>query len=309
MTGSLQTGKVILGEDPGTSSIADGVLAAVYYPRNERDHRVHGPNPLYVSSGPFPVLLYAHAFRAESFSSHPVNRDFTTVESMMRHVASYGCVCVVPDLSQVHSGGLFEQRGAVLAACYVSLYSLNPTLFANQLDLSKLVLVGHSRGGGGVTHAGRMILEFGSPKLIAYGLIAPEMGGDSGRDLHPLLVLGGTLDIDQGANPYGAYTKGGNPKTLVMMPGANHFGYTDICPPENDCNTIGLFDENGTISREAQQQTAAAYLAAFMRYFALSDLAARPYLAGDETFENYGATGLQVQSSGFGVFVPPALET
>ena len=146
-----------------------------------------------------------------------------------------------------------------------------------------------------------MILEFAAAKL-AYGL--------SGRDLHPLLVIGGSLDIDQGARPDLAYAKGGNPKTLVMIPGANHYGYTDICPPDNGCNNIGLFDENGTITRDAQQKAAAYYLAA-LRHFVLGDPTTRPYLSGDQIvpgLENY-VTGIQVQSSGFGVSVPPILET
>ena len=307
MAGQMHTGKVILGEDPGTTDIS-GVRAAIYYPYNERDHRVLGPNPLSISLGPFPVLLYAHAFRA--VPSPPIDRDFTMVEAILRHIASYGFVCVAPDLSHIiESPNMFEQRGLVLLNCYAALYSLNPTLFASQLDLARLALVGHSRGGGGVTHGGRMILEFAAPKL-AYGLIAPEMGGDSGRDLHPLLVIGGGLDIDQGARPDLAYAKGGNPKTLVMIPGANHYGYTDICPP-NGCNNIGLFDENGTITRDAQQKAAAYYLAAFVRHFVLGDPTTRPYLSGDQIvpgLENY-VTGIQVQSSGFGVSVPPILET
>jgi hypothetical protein len=134
------------------------------------------------------------------------------------------------------------------------------------------------------------------------------VGGDSRPDVHPLLVLGGTLDIDQGANSFEAFMAGGKPKTLVTIPGANHFGYTDICPPDNSCNSAGVFDENGTISREGQQQTAAAYLSALVRYFALGDDTALPYLTGErivEGLEDYGVTGIQVQSWGFEAMIGP----
>src|SRR5439155_24938357 len=115
------------------------------------------------------------------------------------------------------------------------------------------------------------------------------------------------LDIDQNANATGAFMAGGKPKTLVMIPGANHFGYTDICPENNACSI--LLDENGTISREGQQQAAAAYLAALVRFFALGDETMRPFLAGERIIDGldaFGVTGLQVQADGdpFG-HVPP----
>jgi hypothetical protein len=77
------------------------VLAAVYYPFDPRDHRaVPTPNPLGMSKGPYPLLLYTHGFRSPSCRvASPINRDFTSVENILRHVASWGCVCVAPDLS------------------------------------------------------------------------------------------------------------------------------------------------------------------------------------------------------------------
>jgi len=50
--------------------------------------------------GPYPLLLYAHGFRSPSRRvASPINRDFTSIENMLRHVASWDCVCVAPDLS------------------------------------------------------------------------------------------------------------------------------------------------------------------------------------------------------------------
>jgi hypothetical protein len=67
-------------------------------------------------------------------------------------VASYGCVCIAPDLSQLSKQDneliAFERRAVVLVSCYAFLDSINATLFANQLDLSRVVLVGHSTGAG-----------------------------------------------------------------------------------------------------------------------------------------------------------------
>jgi hypothetical protein len=164
--------------------------------------------------------------------------------------------------------------------------------------------VGHSTGAGGATQAGRILAGFGHHlQSLAYGLIAPLAGGRSGLDIRNLLVLGGTRDLDQNAGPMDALLFGGTPKTWVTIPGANHFGYTDICPPDNTCgSTAKLLDEDGTITRDGQQQTGAAYLAALVRYYALGDQTARPYLSGQrmvEGLETVGVTGLQVQAEGF----------
>jgi hypothetical protein len=90
-----------------------------------------------------------------------------------------------------------------------------------------------------------------------------------------------TLDDQQGANPVGAYVAGGTRKTLVTIGGANHFGYTDICPADNTRGGINLFDEDGAITRQGQQQPAAAYLVALVRYHALHDGGALLYLTGE----------------------------
>lgn len=318
--GMYQTSRIILGEDAGTTAMpqpfqpgglpdttpADlptSVLAAVYYPNNTRDHRpVPTPNPLHLGSGPFPLLLYAHAFRSTTNTAdatHPAPRDFTTIGTMLSHVATYGCICVAPDLSwlpEMHSPAgpdEWNQRAIVLVNYFSYLVGLNDALFAQQLDATRLILVGHSRGAGGATHAGRILTGFGNhPKSVAYGLIAPEVGGDSNSDIHDLLVLGGDIDTPDagaGADAERAYTPGGTPKAWVTIPGANHFSYTDIC------------DNDATVCADVQQ-AAGAYLAALFRFYALGDGNMRPYLTGAQMVEGLNVTGLLVQSAGF---IPP----
>ncbi len=338
--GPYQVGQVILGEDPGTKalpqpfkpgeldvggSLPSSVLAAVYFPYFAgTDHRVPTPNPLHVTKGPFPVLLYAHAFRQIDIAAPGATdpkRDFTSVDAMMRHVASYGCVCIVPDLSWIQDVGAagptladaFAHRARVLTAYYQYVASsLNDTLFAQQVDLSRVILVGHSRGGGSAVQAGRDLSATGL-QPVATGLIAPEAGANTDSGVRNLVVLGGSLDGDENAQPEAAYNASGTPKTLVTIPGANHFGYTGICPLDNTCYDAGLFDENGTISRAAQQQTGAAYLTALVRFYALGDSTVRPYLTGEERVEGlevYGVTGIQVQAQGLPLSTPtPSMPT
>ncbi len=325
LSGPFATNLAILGETAGTTAMDQpyppgtlnlgglpfplpaSVKAAIYYPFVG----TASASPLHIShSGPFPVLLYAHAARPffEDSPDFPLNRDFTTAEEMLRHVASYGCVCVAPDLSFLANesdADSFTHRAVILVDYYEFLDSLNARLFDNQLDLSRLILVGHSTGAGGATGAGRILSGFGHHlHSLSYGLIAPEFGGDSASDIRNLLVLGGTLDMNQDAEPDSAYFAADKPKTWVEIPGGNHFGYTDLCTADNRC---AADDPQGTISNAAQQAVGGAYLAALARYYALGDATARPYLAGQEMVEGLAVTGLQIQSAGFPDVIPPTI--
>ncbi|HKS69362.1 MAG TPA: hypothetical protein VJQ45_03015 [Ktedonobacterales bacterium] len=278
---------------------------AIYYP-----YRASASNAIHISGGgPFPVLLYAHAYRSPADASqtpdHPPSRDFTEVGFMLSHVVSYGCVCVVPDLSWLSVGTRtdFDDRAAVLAACYEYLLdALNASLFANQLDLSRVVLVGHSTGAGGATHAGRILAGYSHVHSLSYGLVAPVFSCDCGPDTRNLVVMGSSWDVDEDANPRDAYAHAGRPETLIMLPGASHFGYLDnLCPSDNSCGRALVEDVDGKISRDAQQNTAAAYLASLVRYYALGDTTQIPYLAGQRIVEGLdalGVSGIQVQSNG-----------
>ena len=319
MPGPFQTSRVILGEGGFPALQLDKtqfpdapskVLAAVYFPTDDVvPSPTHGPLPLAEGvSSQFPLVLYGHAIRTdfEQSAGHPLNRDFTTVDTILRHLASYGCVCLAPDLSWT-SGEPTKanwQREAVVFIQYYRLLAatLNQQIFNNRLRLSSVVMIGHSHRAGSVVNAGRGLPFFQGPKPLAYGLIAPEAGGDTESDPNNLMVIGGTLDTDQGAIPQGAFAGGATPKTLVVIPGANHFGYTDLVSPDNmavcTCNgaLIDLLDENGTISRDVQQQTAAAFLAAMVRYYALGEGPMRGYLSGQRQVEGLSVSvNLQAQ--------------
>ncbi|HEX5439888.1 MAG TPA: hypothetical protein VFW76_03325 [Ktedonobacterales bacterium] len=287
---------------------------AVYYPSS-----AHSTSPIHLSGGgPFPILLFAHAYRSlnEDPTNGPLDRDFTELGSIMFHVASYGCVCLVPDLSWAPAPGSqddFSRRASVLTACYEYLLGpLNETLFSNQLDLSHVVLAGHSTGGGGAAYAGSMLAGYSHVKSLAYGLVAPTQDSVNSAltNVRNLVVIGSSWDIDQDADPMQAYTASRTPKTLVMIPKASHFGYTDnLCPSDNSCSRTVVEDVDGGISRSAQQNTAAAYLASLVRFYALGDTTQTPYLTGQrivEGLDTLGVNGIQVQSSGVTLRPTPA---
>jgi hypothetical protein len=322
MPGPNQVSRVILGEGGFPALQLDKnqfpdapskVLAAVYFPTDTvipSPTGFHGVLPLAKGPYQFPLVLYGHAIRTafEPSTGHPVNRDFTTIDTILRHLASYGCVCLAPDLSWI-SGEATKadwQREAVVFLKYYQLLAstLDQQVFNNQLRLGSVAMIGHSHRAGSVVNAGRGLPFFGGPKPLAYGLIAPEAGGDTEGDPNDVLVLGGTLDTLQAAAPQTAFAGSATPKTLVTIPGANHFGYTDLVSPDNMavCNCSGgqinLNDNNGAISRADQQQTAAAFLAAMVRYYALGDGSVRGYLSGQRPIEGLSVMGIQVQAQG-----------
>ncbi len=343
--GPYQTRAVILGKDPGTTGMTQSltqndiphpisdynfdcvggqlrpvdiparVNAAVYYPYSERDHRVPTPNPLNVTSGPFAVLLYAHGVRdlgVACLSPLPVHEDYTRAEVVLSHVASYGCVAVAPDLSWLPPDGVvtleqaLDVRTRVLLSYYGYLVTLNETLFANQLDLNRVMFVGHSTGAGASIRAGRQLSSVISLHALAFGLLGPyyaHRATPPGIDatVKNLLIVRGTLDDVSGPDAASAFAAAGAPKTYVTVPGANHFGYTHLCELDNTCDSAVVADRPGTISRLGQQKTAAAYLSAALRYYIQHDATALPYLRGDEVVEGldaYGVENIQVQQQG-----------
>ena len=313
---------------PGGATVGprlqENIPAAVYYPTalaptanvNKRNaliptFPISTPKPLGIATGPFPLLLYAHAFRDPQFNAcmgpHTANKDYTSVDVMLRHVASYGCVAVAPDLSWL-PGAFFEQepdyysigivlRAQVLMRYYDYLMSLNSELFAQQLDLSRLVIVGHSTGGPAAVEAGRLLRYTVSFRSLSFGLIAPIPGVLYGAHSNLLVLKGGQDGAHIGNGPDTQFNAGGPPKTLVTIPGANHFGYTDLCTADDVCVSL---DQPGTITHAAQQLAGASYLAALVRYYARGDPTARPYLSGDKLVEGLEAVpSIQVQAQGF----------
>jgi hypothetical protein len=292
--------------------LAQKILAAVYYPQSYPGTQY---NKLGITPGRFPVMLYAHGYRdplgTACGGAHPSTRDFAGNDAMLRHVASYGCIVVVPDLSWIPGGFAKDSsdyyqygialRADVLFAYFQRLTALNVPLFAQRLDLSRLVMAGHSTGGPAAVEAGRWLRGYAAFQSLSFGLLAPIPGVLYGAHSN-LVVLGGTVDTLQGANPVAAYVGGGPPKSLVTIPGANHFGYTDLCPSNNHAADVGLYDQNAVIPRDAQQLVGAAYLAALVRYYATGDQTARPYLNGTKQIEELasaGVPGIQVISQGF----------
>ncbi|RQR44747.1 hypothetical protein DIE21_32895 [Burkholderia sp. Bp9140] len=295
---------------------AKNISAAIYYPGSSTSYWPTVPINVAMKEKNYPVIIFAHAKRDPTlFCQAPgpgldpdildISKDFTRADFMLDHVCSYGCVAVVPDLSGLTFLGAFE-RAQVLVAMYQFLASINP-LFQNRLDLNRILLCGHSTGGGSCLIARGDLVSAGGPTPLAMCLIAPAVRG-SGPDLsalassvapNGLMVIAGAVDTMQaGVDPMAAYAAGQSPRVLITIPGANHFGYTSICSLDN--KVCAASDNPGTIVRIAQELTAAAYLAALVRRFARGDQTVEPYLTGQQIVETniFGVLGIKVQQDG-----------
>jgi hypothetical protein len=257
----------------------DNITAAVYYPS---------------LPGRFPLILYAHAKRTRlycpedlppgldrSFVDH--TQDFLRAGRILSHVASHGFVVAAPDmgwLMHMFEGGAWEAppslaRTRLLVALYEHL-AANPSWFGGRADPQRLALFGHSTGAAACMTARQRL-----PQARLLGLLAPAAFDAAIRTPAPppvSIVIAGSRDTSQGVRPDLAYEHSPRPRALITLRGANHLGFTELCSADN--RVCADLDTPGDIARDAQQDAAAAYLAAAARLVLLGDAAMRPYFEG-----------------------------
>ncbi len=280
------------GNDSGiTTSTPQTVRAIIYYPSTQN----YDPTrPISLSSlqSSYPVVIFAHAKRFPICPSalpagldpslSDITNDFQLEDYLLDHVASHGFVVCAPDIgwlwnvidSQWPSAA---NRARVLVALRAYLLNNMNTLFSNRLDPTRFALIGHSSGA-----AGCLIAKDHFPVMPqAVALVAPALTSSTlalVSQSPPLLVLKGTEDTVQGANPDSVYTNAGTPKIRVTIGGANHFGYTDVCTQNN--KVCAAIDKPGLIPTFSQKLAAATYIAAHLRRYVLGDSAMTAYLDG-----------------------------
>lgn len=277
------------------------IRAMVYYPGGVGNEDVGQPIPAGYTPQSWPMVLFAHARRPYLCpNAYPpqidpslidVRVDYQRIGSLLiDHLVSYGCAVVVPDfswLAQSDFDGV--DRGHVIAGFFHYLSDINATVFSGAFDIQRLVLVGHSTGCAACLRARGELISSGAPSPVSIGLIAPVTstpGLAAEQSPHAMMILKGTNDTKQGANPDAVYSSAKAPKVLISLVGANHFGYTDICDTNNQ--TCAADDSPGGVTRFSQQLAAGAYLAALLRRFTLQDLTVRPYLRGQLVITGLG---------------------
>jgi hypothetical protein len=94
------------------------------------------------------------------------------------------------------------------------LQSLNAPVFSNRLDLSRIMLAGHSFGGAACIKARRDIVDAGGPQPLAIGLLGPAVTGTGSTNIvslaaaiapNGLFVLKSTADHQVYNDPTDVY--------------------------------------------------------------------------------------------------------
>lgn len=250
---------------PGGAQSVD-FIARVYYPSYDPSVLDDPQNPdfegIEVASGQHPLVVFGHGRYGGG-----VPNNYLGMTHLMNHLASWGYVCISVNLDVVHALQGANQygiphRGELLlyAADYMLQENLDAaSLFYQKIDASKIILIGHSRGGGGAISAVNQNLAAGSPRSIAaVATISPvDFAVQPLQAAVPHLSLYGSWDGDlyDGEGPRiwdgGVRTA---PKEHVEIYGANHFHFTD---------SITYGGETNGIAREDHHEIAQGYMNAF----------------------------------------------
>ena len=272
--------------------------------------------------GPYPVALFMHGRHSTCdadgagpglvLTSYPCTPDkripsHEGYDYIMQKLASQGIFCISINTYEIQfDQGIwnFEAR-AWLALKFLDKlrdWTTNGTdpfapggLFAGQIDMSKVALSGHSRGGEGVVIAQQLNASWPAPhSIVAVNAIAPTDGDNiDWTPTAPYYLLIGARDGDvrsfSGFRTYDRAFKQGmpdrKPKAIGWVYGANHNYFNTIWTPSaelpapnpwaqsgDDCTFNPMTTPNALgcsfpMSGAAQRQIASSTITAFFRWY------------------------------------------
>jgi fermentation-respiration switch protein FrsA (DUF1100 family) len=201
------------------------------------------------SDGPFPVVLYSHGLGGFARNT----------SAQAQHLASWGFVVAAPDHGDRDlSAALFTSEDEALADVDADVRELRATLgrlaqenarnegvLRNGLDLDSVGAIGHGEGGRAVARLANdpdVDLWIGQAPVPPLPPLTPleQLAGipladrlaDTEPPAKPSLVIVGELDA---VVPLGEvrtlFDWLASPKRLVVLAGAGHQVFTDLCPP------------------------------------------------------------------------------
>ena len=275
--------------DLGTTFIS-GQVSPVGWPFTISDVPINGHVRVPEGNGPFPLVLFAHG------NHSPLENSTPGYIYLCEHLASYGIIAATIDVNFLNgiNGGENDARAIVHLEHTKQFLAWNAQIghpLEGKVDSSKIIIVGHSRGGEAVGHASLFnsltVVQFdplsapipldGSQGLGPYGFninavvaIAPTDGqyipvSGPTKVVDNFFLIHGSRDNDVWPFPgYKTYDRShgvdlANPsqlangfKSLLWIHGGNH----------NFFNSIWQQESVNTISRTQQEQIARVYLSA-----------------------------------------------
>ncbi|HEV8524407.1 MAG TPA: hypothetical protein VGQ71_07890 [Terriglobales bacterium] len=263
-----------------------GARAKLYYP-------AAGPgNAPVACGGPFPLIVYAHGNRnypsCDGSTSAPPQDDYRQADGILSPLAAAGFIVISVDVSWFRWGGAVEKATIILNALAFARdeNARSGSRLKGAVDMGRVGLAGHSTGGTAAVGAANYLreqfcaasLDLGEVRAAALALLAPGFTG--AMPFAPALVIHGTTDTGQvGDGPLKTYEGATGPKHLVVVTGANHYGYTDalcVAPPDDGLCEVG--GVAGQDARRRQQRTAGNYVEAFFSYYLRGATTKRDYL-------------------------------
>jgi len=173
--------------------------------------------------GPFPVVLFSHGF-----GSYPEQSSFLT-----DHLATWGLVVAAPDqeawgLRAALTGTLGKgpDDPEYLLGALSLLKQMDHAkggMFSGRLDLSRVGSLGHSLGGGAAIDVAD------NPAIRTYVALAPVPGTPPPAGKFGLVMVGTADRVVPASSVEQTYAKLPEPKRLVLIDGAGHNVFDDIC--------------------------------------------------------------------------------
>lgn len=304
----------------GPNYIVDLAWARIMYPAQSGG--ISPPVDTTLSS--YPVALFEHGRHHNCDSNGamlggsgsyqppgsctPVNRipSHQGYDYIMERLASQGIIAISIDTAEIQNDNgawNYDVRGRLILKWLDILrdWHLNGTdpwggIFQGKLDMTKVALSGHSRGGEGVVAAEHLNDTWPTPhSIVAINAIAPTdqnsslAGGSYVPDEAAYYLILGARDGDvwnmQGLRTYDrAYPQGAlnrDDKMLATMYGANHNYYNTIWTDTASNPWASAEDEGGgsveapgayVMTAAEQRQAALTSIAAFFRRYLQRDL-------------------------------------
>ncbi|OVE79733.1 hypothetical protein BVY01_01640, partial [bacterium I07] len=262
----------------------------------------------------YPAVVYTHGLRNLDYDLCDWNdpslkqdktHDYLQAEGLLKSLAASGIIAISFNWHGHFKTGHYNLD---LSPLVVKAVKRLGELFGSGVNLQIVGLAGHSTGGAAVLYAADLFRNMSPPSAVinAVGLISPAAIFHNEQLLEPMLVIHGTREHScmVGTSPLNIYCKAKGSKHLVVVEGANHFGYTDgICLdpdqqriseclsndpwhllPEDDGYDNGseVGGLTGQAAHKLQQRTARNYLHAFFSYYLQGNTSTAQYLIQKE---------------------------
>ncbi len=270
----FDVGRVDVNRPGGSGTISVRHYGVIFYPAemDGSDVPLHG-------GGPFPLIVFGHG----RYQVQPqVGSNHEQATYLMRHLASHGYIAASVNLDVVGQYAVpaaIPQRGELIHRTIDLLeeyHNDSDSLFASGVDLSRIGLAGHSRGGEGVVAAA--VNNDAGRNILGVFTIAPTDFQLYSLTDTPYYSIYGARDGDVNNGwPIMLYDRAEPLKGFLFVYGASHFHFTQSI----------LFDA-ADMPRRAHHIIARTLATAFMKLNLDGDDQVLQFLSFDESIPRTG---------------------